>query len=269
MSYIVYENPQWLQDAVSRHVPGRESIGALPEDYGSFMEHITVRPVRFHDDQPEELDGSQVIIDVDRKVYENNGEETDTVGVNSQKDEKHTSTKNYQLTVGQSQGNKFNVGGNVGLKPSFFNVGGVGVDLKAGYTRTNDKSGGQQYSEGSSAELGKTYGVVATVQIRPKTKLTVEVTTYSLTYLAQRVQIEISAPSTARLLVYLKRVPCCYSCGKSNFVHVDASDFLRSLNETGGIIQPDDNNRVSIMSESRLTYLGEKTKISKIEEKLS
>ena len=268
MSYKVYENPKWLRDAVRTRVPRRQSIGALPEDYRSFMGHITVRPVCFHDDQPEEQDGSQVIIDVDRKVYENNGADTDTVEVKSQKDEKHTSTKNYQLTVGQSKGKQFNVGGEVGLKPSFFNVGGVGVDLKADYTRTNGKSGEQQYGERSSAELGKLYGVTATVQIPPKTKLTVEVTTYSLTYLAQRVQIEISAPITARLLVYLESVPCCYSCGKSNFVYVHASDFLRSLNETGEI-QTDENGRVSIMSESRLTYLGEKTKVSKTEEKLS
>ena len=268
MSYKVYENPKWLRDAVRTRFPRRQSIGALPEDYRSFMRHITVRPVRFHDDQPEELDGSQVIIDVDRKVYENKGSDTDTVKVNSQKDEKHTSTKNYQLTVGQSRGNQFNVGGNVGLDASFFNVGGVGVGVEAGYTRTNEKRGEQQYGEQRSAELGKTYGAVAEVKIPQKTKLTVEVTTYSLTYLAQRVQIEISAPSTARLLVYLESVPCCYSCGKPNFVYVHPSDFLRSLNETGEI-QTDDNGRVSIMSESRLTYLGEKTKISKIEEKLS
>ena len=100
------------------------------------------------------------------------------VEVNSQKGEIHTITKYYQLTTSQSKEKQFYAGGNVGLSVSFFNVGGVGVGVDANYTRTNEKRGEQQYGEGKSAQLGKSYGIVATVQIPPKTKLIINFTTH-------------------------------------------------------------------------------------------
>ena len=118
---------------------------------------------------------------------------------------------------------------------SFFNVGGVGVGVDANYTRTNEKRGEQQYGEGKSAQLGKSYGIVATVQIPPKTKLIINFTTHVMTYLAQRVQIEISAPITAMLLVRLESMPCCYSYGKGT-LYICASDYLRSISETGDFV---------------------------------
>ena len=79
----------------------------------------------------------------------------------------------------------------------------------------------QQYCEAKSAQLGKSYRIVATVQILPKTKF--YYTCNSLTYLAQRVQIEISASITAMLLVHLESMPRCYSYGKGTlyiYVHM-------------------------------------------------
>ena len=268
MSYFVYENPKWLRDAVRARLPRRQSIGALQTDYSNFISQITVRAVHFGDEEPVEVPGSQVIIDVDKKVYKNGGDAVDEVEVQGLKSETQTSTNNYQLTVGQSQGKQFNIGGNAGLNASFFNVGGLGVGLNAGYTKSSVKSEEQQYGEERSVQLGKSYGVVAKVQIPPNTKLTVKIITYSLTYRAQSVQIEVSAPRSARLLVYLERVPRCCSCTKSStVVYVNAIDFLKSLGETDQVESIADD-RVRIITTSHLTYLGEKTVISKTEEKL-
>ena len=269
MSSFVFENPKWLRDAVRAQFPRRESIGASQVDYRSFIRQITVRAVHFGDEEPVEVPGSQVIIDVDKKVYKNGGDAVDEAEVQGLKSETQTSTKNYQLTVGQSQGKQFNIGGNAGLNASFFNVGGAGVGLNAGYTKSSGKSEEQQYGEERSVQLGKSYGVVAKVQIPPNTRLTVKIITYSLTYRAQSVQIEVSARSSTRLLVYLERVPCCCGLSKTGsiFAYIYASDFLKSLGETDRVESIADD-RVRIITTSHLTYLGEKTLFSKSEEKL-
>ena len=110
---------------------------------------------------------------------------------------------------------------------------------------------------------------VAKMQIPPNTKLAVKIITYSLTYRVQSVQIEVSVPSSAELLVYLERVTCFCGLGKSGstFAFIYASDFLKSLGETDHVETIADD-RVRIITTSHLTYLGEKTVISKTEEKL-
>ena len=157
-----------MWDAVRAWLPRRQSIGALQKDYRDFISQITVRAVRFGDEEPVEVPGSQVIIDINKKEYKNEGDAADEVEVQGLKSETQTSTNNYQLTVGQSQGKQFNIGGNAGLNASFFNVGGLGVGLDAGYTKSSGNSEEQQHGKGRSAQLGKSYGVVAKVQISSK-----------------------------------------------------------------------------------------------------
>ena len=157
-----------MWDAVRAWLPRRQSIGALQKDYSDFISQITVRAVRFGDEEPVEVPGSQVIIDINKKEYKNEGDAADEVEVQGLKSETQTSTNNYQLTVGQSQGKQFNIGGNAGLNASFFNVGGLGVGLDAGYTKSSVNSEEQQHGKGRSAQLGKSYGVVAKVQISSK-----------------------------------------------------------------------------------------------------
>ena len=140
----------------------------MQKDYSDFISQITVRAVRFGDEEPVEVPGSQVIIDINKKEYKNEGDAVDEVEVQGLKSETQTSANNYQLTVGQSQGKQFNIGGNAGLNASFFNVGGLGVGLDAGYTKSSGNSEEQQHGKGRSAQLGKSYGVVAKVQISSK-----------------------------------------------------------------------------------------------------
>ena len=258
MSFVYYKNPRWLQDAAGRRARGRRSVGAFAQDYKSFEDLIKVRVVRFGDNEPVMLPDSKVIVDIDTKEYRNEGNKKDKVQINGQKSEKQTSSKNHQLSVGKTVGNTITFG----LDASFFNIGGISV----GGSRTNEKREDEQRSEENEEELGKEYGVNTELKIPPNTKVVVRITTYSVTYRAENVEVEVSAPKSALLRVRL--APRKYfSCFFTNQVFINTADYLQSLNEEGEIQEQDDT--VSIRTTSHLSYLGEMTVVSRNQKQLT
>ena len=254
----VYENPQWLQDAVAERVPGRRCLGAFTQDYANFMRQMSVRAVQFGDDEPKEQSGSKVIIDIDKKEYRNESETEDEVQITGQKSESKNCRKNYQLAVGKSKYKTVIVGGSVGLNASFFNIGGLGISLNSSTSHSKEMTE-QQYGEEKTNALSKEYSMKVTVKIPPRTKLSVTVTTYLVTYLAQEIEVEIKAPSTALLPVTLgTRFGPIF---ERRFVFVTAEDFLRSLADDDDIKIIDGTCRTT--TRSYLTYLGEKTTVCK------
>ena len=262
MSFVYYRNPQWLRDAAGRRARGRLSVGAFAQDYKSFEDLIKVRVVRFGDDEAVMLPDSKVIVDIDTKEYRNEGNVEDKVKINGQKSEKQKSSKNHQLSVGKTVGNTINFG----LNASFFNIGGIGLGLGVGGSRTNEKREENKRGEENEEELGKEYGVNTELQIPPKTKVVVRITTYSVTYRAENVEVEVSAPKSALLRV--KLAPRKYfSCFFTNQVFINTTDYLQSLNEEGVIQEQED--MVYIRTTSHLSYLGEMTVVSRSEKELT
>ena len=264
MSISIYENPRWIRDVVSSRTLRRRPLGALRSDYSFFMRQFNVRAVSFEAIDPIEVPGSEAVVEVIKKEYFNksNQEHEDSVEIKGQKTSSETTTRNYQLTVGTQQSNQVSVGGSLGLDASFFNLAGPGVGLKAGVSAstTSTKTNSEQIQVGNekSATLGKEYSITGNIKIPAKTKLEVTITTCSVNFRIPGVQVIISAPASACLKVHLRRMCPC----QSRALYVTAEDYLKVLCGKDSVMKVGD--MVQATQATQLTYLGEKTKVSKV-----
>ena len=144
------------------------------------------------------------------------------------------------------------------MSASFFNVGGVGIGLNASGTHSTTERTELQTSESTNTSLGKEYSITGKINIPAGTGLAVTITTYSVNFKTSDITIGITAPSSASLKVQLSNACCC----RSRYCFVTAEDFLRSIygaqaniSRAGGL--------VSVEGFSEITYLGEKTIVTK------
>ncbi len=260
MSYSNYENPIWLCDAVAAKVRGRQSLGALRSDYNRFMSLFSVRVLQFPlSGKPTKVENSETVVELVTKEYVNDSQQVDKVEVKGQRSASQSSARNHQLTIGKEKTKQFTIGGNIGLNASFFNVGGVGVGLNASGSRSITKKREEQDSESVSATLGKEYSITGSIDIPAKTRAIVTITTYTESYKVSNISVEVSAPASAYLKIRLANACCC----RSKYCFISAEDFLKSLcgsqqaniSRGGGVVKS------TLWSE--LTYLGEKTVVTK------
>lgn len=253
------ERAPWLVDAV-RLYHHRNVIGARKQDFENFMGQLRIS-LREPIQEPDQTRTGKNVVDIDSKEFRNNGTESDTFTIRTQKTSTVETKKNYQLNVGKT----VTIGGEAGLNvgANFFNVGNFGISAKGSASRakTKETMTGEENTRGLSQE----YGIIGEIVVPPKTRVEVRITTFAVSY-TTTAQIAALMPVMARLSVYAPGNGIC-GCCSNKYVTISAKQFLKIYTGKNEDPQVDESGRFyTVNYEADLQYLGELTKVDKQKE---
>ena len=247
---LLYRNPRWLREVVASRARGRQSLGAWTSDYDAFISLFNIRAISFESTDATEVPKSEVVVDVIKKEYINTTEQDseDSVEIKDQKPLSGSASRKYHLTVGTQQH-----GVDLQVDASFFNLAGPSFNLNSNIDTDST----------TPMSIGKDYYVTDTVKIPAKTKLEVTLATYSVNYRIPGVHVVISAPVSSSVKVILVR-KCPW---QNQILSITAEDYLKVLCGPDSVQVVGDE--VMATQVTQLTYLGQKTKVSKVATKVA
>ena len=239
-------------------------IGAVESALADFWDTVETKAENFDESQrPEAV--SRVIVDITTKEHCNTGTSEDKIEVVTGQEERRSEKKSYSLSFGKQSNWKFG-GGGLNVGGSFFNTASASIGIRG--KRSSGKSRTQEEGKEEERMLSQTYGVkVGDLTVPRKTKVTVEIITYAVTYTLP-VKAVISAPSNSYIPFYYKGWLgnlCCAGAGPTfrKFGYITALELFRS----------EDNFRdlgycVQFTKASELSYIGETVEMYKKEKEL-
>ena len=262
----VYVTPSYLVRAAKRKYGSNIiMIGAVESALKEFWDTVAnklsgsqanknLRPV----------EDSRIIVDISAKEHCNFGNDVDKVEITTNKEETRSEKKAYSLSFGKQSGWEYGGGLNIGA--SFFNTASASLGISGKRTKGKWKSEEEDKEEERSLSQG--YGVVGKIEVPAKTKASVKITTYAVTY-TTNVKIVISAPSTSYIPFYYKKYlgnlfcagggSCCRKFG-----FVNARELFQNETEFQDL-----GHSVQFTRDSQLSYIGEVVEMYKEETPLS
>lgn len=277
-SYALHKSPKYIADAAKikygRHI---FVLGAAQKDIDTFWKHVgyAVYP---DCKLSAPVEKGRTIVDIDTKCHINDsikeleggddGESKtkpddwyDDFQITSKKSKGEVRTKSYSLEITKTTQKQ--IGGNLKIaSPSFFNVAGGGIapelGINANYSKLSSKS--EKSEESRNETLTQEYEVVDTLKVPPRTKVSVRITTYAVTYESEvKIQLTVDTKSG---------IPIKY--------RTPVLRLLGGLITAGGILTAkeifanendltDDGANITFSRMSKVSYLGEEVEIVKDE----
>lgn len=262
MSAPIYAVPDYLVKAAQKKYGRRISVlGVLQNSLDEFWDTVEAKASNFNQqDFPEEV--GRAIVDITAKEHCNYGDkEADKISVTTSQEEMQRQNKTYTLSFGKQSGWEF--GGNVNVGASFFNVASGSIGLGGSKNRSQWQS--QQGSRGNEFSLSKTYGVSGEIEVPPRTKVTVTITTHAVTYKTY-VKVVFTIPVTSAIEFHYKsqsKICCCGGGGNQiiRYGSITARELFQNENE----FQEIGGCNLQFTKESELSYLSETAEMRKTE----
>ena len=215
----------------------------------------------FTDGEERPVEDSKLIVDITTKEHCNTADIDDEVEVETTQQQTRKTTNSYNLAFGKESGWEFGGGLNVG--GSFFNTASAFLGIEG--KRHKKKWNSQEESTAEERSLSQSYGVKATcITVPPKTKLTVRITTYVVTY-KRKVKVVFSVPSTSRIPIYFRRnwlellfLKCLGSSRALRLEYIDGFDLFQNQNEFQDL-----GYCIQFSVDSELSYVGETVELYK------
>ena len=203
--YTVYVAPDYLIEAAQRkYGMNIYVLGTMESDLNTFWNAVEAKAYSFNEnDFPKQV--ARTIVDITAKEHCNYGNNQDKMQVKTRKEEMEGQKRSYSLSFGKETGWKF--GGNVSVGHNFFNVANVGFGIGGSISRRKWMKG--EKNQENEASLSKGYGVSGEIDVPPKTKVTVTIATYAVTY-KLGVKVVFNVPVSA-LIQFYYTTP--YVCG--------------------------------------------------------
>lgn len=258
----VYVTPGYLLKAArSKHGRGIEMIGAVETDLANFWDTVETKGKGFEGSQPElPQEVGRIVVDITAKEHCNYGNTKDEIEVVTSHEEARKEKKSYSLSFGRQSGWEFGGGLNVGA--SFFNTAGASIGIAGKGNRGKWKS----EDEGKEEEraLAQKYGVTGKIDVPPRTKVVVTITTYAVTY-KLNVKVLFSVPATSYIPFYYKNFLgklCCAGAGPTcrKFGHVTAHELFQKEDEFQDL-----GHTIQFTKDSELSYVAETVEMRKTE----
>ena len=198
----VYVTPGYLLNAARRKYGRHISvIGALESALADFWDTVETKAENFDENQrPKAV--SRIVVDITAKEHCNTGTSEDKMEVVTGQEERRSEKKSCSLSFGKQSNWEFGGGLNVG--GSFFNTARLYLSEFKGSSQVANQEHKKKVKKKNVAMLSQTYCVKAgDLTVPPKTKVTVEIITYAVTYKLP-VKAVISAPSNSYVPFYYK-----------------------------------------------------------------
>lgn len=261
----VYVTPGYLLNAAKRKY-GRHIfvIGALESALADFWDNVETKAENFDKNQrPVEV--SRVIVDITAKEHCNTGTiGNDTMEVTTDQQETRSEKKSYSLSFGKQSNWEFGGGLNIGA--SYFNTASASIGIQG--KRSKGKWKSEEEGKEEERVMSQSYGVKASeIKVPPMTKVTVEITTYAVTYKLP-VRSVFSAPVSSYIPFYYKGWLgnlCCAGAGPTfrKFGYVTATELFQLQNNFCNL-----GYCVQFTKDSELSYVAETVEMYKKEEGL-
>ena len=251
-------SPRYLVDIARKKFSRLIMIGAPESDLADFWDTIEVKGACFTDGEERPVEDSKLVVDITAKEHCNNTDINDVIEVATGQQQMRKVTDSYSLAFGKESGWEFGGGLNVG--GSFFNTAGAFLGIEG--KRHKKTWSRQEQSKVQERSLAQSYGVKATeITVPPKTKLTVRITTYVVTY-KRRVKVVFSVPVTSRIPIYFRRYWLELLCIEwkrfRRLKYVDGFDLFQNQNEFQDL-----GYCIQFSVDSELSYVGETVELYK------
>jgi len=262
MADRVYKQPGYLIRAAKRKY-GRNImfIGAEELLLNHFWSGVGFKAISISSERPQEV--SRAVVDITAKEYVNKGAEPDTIEIlNAQ--ESRPQKMAYSLSFQKD----WEFGPSIYVGASFFNLLGIaepslglGESTKYGKTITNNTTKEEVHS------LSQQYGVTEKMTVAPRSKIKVEITTYTVNYkIGVRVAFGVSA-TTFIPIYYKSRLGSllCSGVGPAcrKFGFITAEELFQMEDNYNN-----NNDMISFIKDAELGYLCETIEMHKEESPL-
>jgi len=259
----VYSQPAYLMRAAKRkYGPDIMFIGAEESQLNQFWSKVEIKASNFLSERPQEV--SRAIVDITAKEHVNKGTEPDTIDINNTQTESRSQKKAYSLTFEKN----WEFGASVDVGASFFNIlGSGGPSLGLGGSAKHSRTTTEDTTKEEERSLSQQYGVTGKMTVAPKSKIKVEITTYTVNYKIG-VRALFSAPATASIPIYYKkgiisRLLCCSGtdtfCRKTGFI--TAEELFQMEND----YYNENDTTITFAKDTELSYLCETVEMHKEE----
>ena len=258
----VYVTPGYLLRAARRKYGGGiDMIGAVESELANFWDTVEAKgTASFEGPQQFPHEVGRIVVDITAKEHCNYGSTKDEIEVVTSHEETRKEKKSYSLSFGKQTGWEFGGGLNVGA--SFFNTAGASVGI--GGKRNKGKWNSEEERKEEERALSQTYGVTGKIDVPPKTKVAVTITTYAVTY-KLNVKVEFSVPATSYIPFYYKNFLgrlCCAGAGPTcrKFGHITAQELFKNEENFQDL-----GHTIQFMKDSELSYVAEAVEMCKKE----
>jgi len=264
MAYTVYKQPGYLMRAAKRKYGlNIVFIGAEESKLNQFWSGVKFKASGFSSERPQEI--SRAVVDITAKEHVNKGEEpADTIEIlNAQEGRPQKKTYSLSFQIGWEFGYSIDVGA------SFFNTLSTGepsLGLGESTKKTTDYT-----TKEEERSLSQQYGVTGKMTVAPKSKLKVEITTYTVNYKIG-VQVRFFVHATTSIPIYYKCRLCALLCsgvGRNGVGRICCKSGAITAEE---LFQMEDNynnddrtGMISFTKDAELSYLCEVIEMHKEE----